>query len=159
NLAVITAAVLGDEDLGRALTRPMRELGPVMDSFGPMPIAGLARLHGDPEEPSAGATDYGMLDCLPEEAIDAAFAHVGAGVESPLLSFEIRHLGGALGRPAVGAGALPKLDAEFLAFTAGLAFTPEMELAVSGAARKLMTSLAPWSAGRAYLNFAERAVN
>ena len=48
-----------------------------------------------------------MLDCLPEEAIDAAFEHVGEGVDTPLLTFEIRHLGGALGRPGThlsGAG-------------------------------------------------------
>ena len=158
-LVVVSAAVVGPEDLGRALMRPMVDLGPVMDSFGPMPIAGLSRLHGDPEEPSPGTGDTTMLDCLTDETIDAALEHVGPGKETPLLMFELRHLGGALARPAAGGGALPKLEGEFIAFGVGMVMSPEMGVAVDNAARRLMTSLAPWSAGRSYLNFTERAIN
>jgi FAD/FMN-containing dehydrogenase len=158
-VVVVTAAVTGDDDLGRALMRPMADLGPIMDTFGPMPIAGLSRLHGDPEEPSAGVGEHKLLESLTDETIEAILEHVGPGKETPLLGFELRHLGGALGRAAAGSGALPKLDGQFIAFGVGLALSDEMAAAVEHAARRLMASLAPWSEGRMYLNFAERAIN
>lgn len=80
---------------------------------------------------------------------------VGPGVETSLHVVEIRHLGGALSREAPGAGAQPKIDAEYLFFGAGFAPTRELHELASRDARVLKEALAPWHAGYDYYNFVE----
>ena len=105
----------------------------------------------------AGAGDGGFLAALPPDAIDTILALVGPGVDTSLQSVEIRHLGGALGREARGAGAQPKVDAEYLFVGGGLAPTPELRSSASRDARVLKEALAPWHAGYDYYNFVETA--
>jgi len=159
HMMVISAAFIGSGEAGAALLQPLRELEPEMDMFGPMPVEGLMRLHGDPEEPSSHATDHALIDELPDEAIDALVDAHGAGRGSPLMIVEIRQLGGALGRVPEGAGALEKIDAKFLAFTGGMIIDPDQAQVIERAAREAMALLAPYSRGRTYLNFAERVTN
>ena len=73
-----------------------------------------------------------MLGGLPEGAVDAFLEQAGPDAETSLLAAELRQLGGALGRPAEGAGALTHLDAAFVAF--GVAMAPSVE-AASGQGR------------------------
>src|SRR5262249_40229894 len=82
-------------------------------------------------------------------------AHVGPGAPSPLQHVEIRHLGGALARDAPGAGAQPRIDAQYVIFAASI--TPTADLAAAGRAqaRALKEALAPWHAGYDYYNFVE----
>jgi hypothetical protein len=124
-----------------------------------MPIEGLMRLHGDPEEPMAFGSDHALVDELPDEAIDELVEKAGAGTGSPLMIVEIRQMGGAMGRAPEGAGALDRVDGKFLAFTGGLHMAPGDVERVAGAAREAMAALAPYSRGRTYLNFAERVTN
>ena len=60
----------------------------------------------DPENPVPGVGEGGPVSELPDEAIDAFVGVAGPDSGSPLLLSELRHLGGALGRPAESAGAL-----------------------------------------------------
>ena len=159
HMFVFSAAHVGDPDVGARLVEPLRELGPEMDMFGPMPLEGLMRLHGDPEGGVAAASDHALIDDLPDVAIDEIVEMTGAGSGSPLMIVEFRQMGGALGRPAEDAGALDRVDARYVAFTAGMAETPEMERTVARAARDAMGTLAPWNRGRTYLNFSERVTN
>jgi FAD/FMN-containing dehydrogenase len=159
HMMVVSAAFLGSAEAGAELLQPLRELGPEMDMFGPMPPEGLMRLHGDPEEPSAFASDHALIDELPDEAIDALVAQAGAGSESPLMIVELRQLGGALGRTPEGAGALDRIEGKFLAFTGALTIEPGSFEPAACAAREAMALLAPYSHGRTYLNFAERVTN
>jgi FAD/FMN-containing dehydrogenase len=159
HMMVISAAFLGSAEAGAELLQPLRDLAPEMDMFGPMPQEGLMRLHGDPEAPSAFASDHALIDELPDEAIDALVDKAGAGTGSPLMIVEIRQMGGALGRVPEGAGALGKIDGKFLAFTGGLAMEPEQFAPVARAAREAMALLAPYSRGRTYLNFSEKVTN
>src|SRR3954449_7126427 len=159
HMMVLSAAFVGSAEGGAEVLQPLRDLGPEMDMFGPMPIEGLMRLHGDPEEPMAFSSDHAMIDALPDEAIDTIVAQAGAGTGSPLLMVEIRQMGGAMGRVPEGAGALDRIDGRFLAFTGGLHMAPGDPDRVAGAARDLMAALAPYSHGRTYLNFAERVTN
>ena len=60
-LLTIDGAFIGGEEEGDALIAPLRAIGePIMDSFAPMPTAGLSRIHMDPEKPGPGrsATGY-----------------------------------------------------------------------------------------------------
>ena len=72
---------------------------------------------------------------------------------------ELRQLGGALARPAAGGGAVSHLDGQFLAFGTGMVFNPEMALRVGADVTAFTGSLAPWTGGRTYLNFAEDTVD
>ena len=97
-----------------------------------------------------------LLGDLPAEAIDALVATAGAGSGSPLLSVEVRHLGGALGRMQPGHGALATIEAGFAMFAVGISMTPEMGAAMRAHIEVVHAALAPWDAGRDYLNFTER---
>jgi hypothetical protein len=158
-IAVINAAYLGDEDEGKRIFAPLRELAPDTDLFGMMPPVGLSGLHGDPEEPVPAASDTLLLDALPPEAIDTVMAAAGPGSNSTLLMAELRHLGGAVGRAEAGHGALARIDGEYLLFAVGMAADAEMGAAVQRDATALVDAMARFGSGHRYLNFTEHRVD
>ena len=124
-----------------------------------VPPAGLAELHMDPPDPLPYTGEGMMLAELPARAIDAFVAAAGPGSGSPLVSAEIRHLGGALFRSGERHGALDTFDAEFLTFGRGLAFDDEMLAGELRLLRLLRRALAPYDSGRQYLNFTADATD
>jgi hypothetical protein len=56
----------------------------------------------DPSQPVPDEGDGAFLADLPAAAIDALLAVAGPDAETPPDSVEVRHLGGALARPAPG---------------------------------------------------------
>jgi hypothetical protein len=158
-LCVVDGAVLDTDERAAGLLAGLRAPRPALDTFAPDPPRPLVRLHMDPEGGAPAVSDSAMLGGLPEGAVDAFREQAGPDAETSLLAAELRQLGGALGRPAEGAGALTHLDAAFVAF--GVAMAPSVEAAVRGQedASALTGALAPWDNGRAYLNFAERPVD
>jgi hypothetical protein len=156
SFVVVEATYLGDEESGRELLRPLRELGPAIDTFATIPVQHLSKLHMDPEHPVAGFGDGLQLADFPEEAIDAMVAAAGADSGSPLLSVEVRHLGGALARKQPGHGALASLEGNFLLFAVGMAMTAEQGAAVRARIELVQSALERWDSGRIYLNFAEK---
>ena len=159
DLVVVEAAYLGEEERGRELLAPLRELNPEMDTFATVPALALTRLHQDPEGPTPGAGDGGMFDRLTPEAIDAYLEVTGPGSDSPLISAEIRQLGGALGTPAPGGGALSYLDGGFVNYSVGIAPTPEAAAAAAARAALAKETLGRYGRGRSYANFAEHATD
>lgn len=158
-LAAIDGAVLDTDEGAEALLADLRALRPEIDTFGRMPAAGLLRLHMDPEGPTPGVSDTAMLAGLPEAAIDAFLAEVGHGSQTTLLASELRQLGGALGRPHPGGGALDRLDGQFALFGVAIAATPELGAQGHADAVRLTQALESFSNGRHYLNFAENPVD
>lgn len=156
SFVVVEATSLLEEAATDELLRPLRALGPAIDTFATIPVERLSSLHMDPEHPVPGASDGMLLREFPEEAIDAIVAVAGAGSGSPLLSVEVRHLGGALGRTRTGHGSLATIEAGFAMFAVGIAMTPELGAAVRAHVEIVQAALAFWDAGRDYLNFTER---
>jgi FAD binding domain/Berberine and berberine like len=154
----VEAFYLGTEAEGAALVAPIRALGPEIDTVATIPAAALQHVHMDPEQPVPGLGDGMLLDDLPAAGIDALVAAAGPDSGSPLLSVEVRQLGGAIGTPAAGGGALSHLDAEFALFGVGIAMSPEMGAAVAAHVEVIHEALAPWQAETAYVNFAERDI-
>jgi hypothetical protein len=153
-LLTIDGAFAGGKAEGEALFAPLRALGePIMDTFAQMPTAGLSHIHMDPEQPVPGLGDGMLIGKLTDEAIDAWVAASGPGSGSPLLLSELRHLGGAAGRPAENAGALSHLDAGM--YSVGMPMTPELGEAIPRHLNALEEAMRPWAAG-VYFNFAER---
>ena len=145
----MTGAFIGDPAEGEQLMRPLREIdGAVWDTWGVQPAAELRHLAMDPEEPVPGVGDHVLLDELTPEAVDALVGVAGAGSGSPLIGVQVRQLGGALGRDADGAGALPRIDAEHGVFGVGAAFDPAARAPLSrDHLDRLQSELAPYSTG------------
>lgn len=159
DLVVVEAAYAGDEASGRKLLSPLRELQPELDTVEIVPAAALARLHQDPEGASPGVGNGGLVDGLPPDAVGAVGAVAGPGSDSPLVSLEFRQLGGALGRPAPGGGALSHLEGAFAWFGVGVPMGEGSGEAISEHVGAVQDALAPWSSGRAYTNFSEKRVD
>ena len=149
------AACLDDADTGRELLGPLRRLGPELDTFATIPPPALARLHMDPEQPVSNQADGAFLSDLPEAAIDSLVAVAGPDADTPLLSVEVRHLGGALARPVPRGGAQPDLGAGYAVFAVGITPTPELIGVVRSHTQAIKDALSPWHASYDYYNFKE----
>jgi FAD/FMN-containing dehydrogenase len=153
--AIVEAVYVGDEAAGAALLEPLRRLGPAIDTFAMVPPAGIAELHMDPPHPTPYVGEGFMLGDLDHAAIDRFVAVAGPDSGSPLVSAEIRHLGGALQRPAVGHGALATLDAEFITFSVGILADAALMPAFRAQLDTIAAAFAACTNGREYLNFTE----
>ncbi len=155
SFVVVEAAYIGDEADGAALVAPLRALEPEIDTFATIPATALSKLHMDPEHPVPGAGDGIALQSVTRETVAALVEAAGAESGAPLLSVEIRHLGGALGRSGPGHGALDAMEAEFLSFAVGMAPNEQAKAAVRDAVRSVQSALEPWEARHMYLNFSD----
>jgi hypothetical protein len=88
----------------------------------------------DPPKPVPGIGDGMLLDQLPDEAIEA----IVETAVPPLITLEIRQLGGPMALPSAGHGAVGSLDARYAVFAAGLAMTDEIGAAVGAAASPVL---------------------
>jgi FAD/FMN-containing dehydrogenase len=154
-LALVEAACLGDAGAGAALIAPLRRLGPELDTFATIPAPALQQLHMDPGQPVPAQGNGALLTGFPPAAIDALTTLAGPDADTPLATIEVRHLGGALARPAPDGGAQPSIDAPYGMYAGGFTPTPELAAAVRGHAQAVKDALAPWHAGYDYYNFAE----
>jgi Berberine and berberine like len=85
-------------------------------------------------------------------------ATAGPDSDSPLLSVEIRHCGGAMAAGTDG-GAQSGIDAGYMVFGVGLTPTPEIADAVRSHVRVVLDTLAPWRAEFDYYNLREMAAD
>jgi hypothetical protein len=159
DLVAIGACYLGPEAEGAELVAPVRGLAePVMDTYAAMPPSGLVRIAMDPEEPVPALVDGALVRELDESTVDAFVEVAGPGSGSPLLTAQLRQLGGALSRPAEGAGALSHVDAAFMFSGVGMVMAPEMAGAIGAHVNRINEALGEWLARGVLLNFAERPV-
>jgi FAD/FMN-containing dehydrogenase len=156
SFAVVEATSLFGRDTTDELLRPLRELGPAIDTFATMPVQELKHVHMDPKHPVSGFGDSLLLADLTDAAIDALVRVAAAGSGSPLISVELRHMGGALGRKSPGAGALAAIDGSFLMFAVGATPNTEMSAVVKAHVEVVQAALAPWDSGRMHLNLAQK---
>jgi FAD/FMN-containing dehydrogenase len=152
SFVVVEAIWSGEPGEGERLLEPLRGLGPVMDTITTIPIEELSRLHMDPEGPAPGTGDGGMLEDVDGHLIDLFVEHV---VGTPILSAEIRHLGGAVARRSLQHGAVDVFEAPYIMYAVGIAPTPEAREVVDGAVGRLRHMLEPWEGEHTYMNFAE----
>ena len=153
-LAVVDVAWAGDLEEGKRAVDPLRELGPVMDTFQPMPPAGLAAVHNDPEDPLPFMGRSTLLSGLPDDALEAMMAIAGPDVDTPLLTprgaaarrgARPATRGRRRGRPPGGA---------VHGVRAGRADGPARRgRGRRGRARRRRAGARPWSSGRRFLNF------
>ena len=152
SFVVVEAIWSGPQEEGVKWVAPLRALGPVLDTVSTISMPALSSLHMDPEHPVPGVGEGGLLDAFDNDAIEAA---VAGTVGAPLLSMEVRHLGGAVGRPRPHHGAVGSFEAPYAWFAVGIAPTAEAQSAVHATAQGLRARLEPWEAPHTYLNFSQ----
>lgn len=140
---------------GESAFAPLRELGPFMDTLGPMPPSRLGELHNDPEDPIPSVDTAAMVGELPDEALDALDDAARPRSDSPLVFTELRHAGGAFARPAPGGGAVDHLEGQFLLHALGVPMGPAAAALPEGLER-VRSALAPWIAPSLLPNFVTR---
>jgi hypothetical protein len=155
SFVVVEAYHVGDPAQADALLAPLRALGPMDDTIAEVPMPALSHLHMDPEQPVPAFADGLMVSQLSAEALDDLVAVAGGDAELPLLTVELRHLGGELGRPRPQNGALSSIQAQYALLAGGMTPAPELESAVRAQVEAVKDALRPWASRHMYLNFAE----
>jgi hypothetical protein len=144
---------LGSAAEGEQLFAPMRALAtPVLDTVAEMPYTSIGIVHMDPPEPIPYWDRTMMFADFPEEAVDKLVALTGPRSECPLISVEIRQLGGAMDSEPAVPNAVPTRGLPFVMFAFGVG-GPDEEALMRGYLAKLIEGLEPWAAGRMMVNF------
>jgi FAD/FMN-containing dehydrogenase len=112
----------------------------------------------DPPVPTPSVSGHALLGPLDDAAVDALLATVGPGTSSALLFAELRHIGGAVARPAPDA-ALSHLPGLYTLFGAAVAPTPAAAEAGRASAAELVEAMAPWSETTRVLTLTETLVD
>jgi FAD/FMN-containing dehydrogenase len=152
SFTVVYGAFLGSEADGRALLRPVRELGPAMDTFAMVPPAALGEMAMDPPDPLPFRITAALLDDLPRDGVDELVSAVGPGSGSPLAMVELRQLGGALARHTPGAGARATLPGTLSLVALGVPEDETSDEAVRSYLGSLDRAVRPYRVGD-YANF------
>jgi hypothetical protein len=155
SFAIVEVYYLGDPALADELLAPLRALGPINDTIATVQMPALTHLHMDPEQPVPAAGDGLMVDHLSADALDAFVEVAGAHAQFPLVSVELRHLGGELRRKRPEHGALDSIDADYAMGAVGMVPAPELDAPVRTQVQAVKAALAPWAAKHMYLGFAE----
>ncbi|UVI36592.1 FAD-binding oxidoreductase [Brevibacterium spongiae] len=119
-MVAIDSTYLGDKEEARELMRPLDALPtPLSDSRAAMSVAELGSITAEPTDPGVGSSRAELLTSLDDGALDAL---LGSPID-PLLSVQVRHLGGALAQPTDNPhGAL---DEPYSVYMFGLPVTEE----------------------------------
>jgi hypothetical protein len=141
SFVIVEAYHIGDPAQADELLAPLRALGPVNDTIQTVPMPALSHLHMDPEHPVPAAGDGLMITELPAKAVDAFVEVAGDAARFPLLTVELRHLGGALGRSHPAHGALSSIEAQYSMYAAGMVPAPELQAPVRA---QVLARSSPW---------------
>ncbi|MBO8186347.1 FAD-binding oxidoreductase [Streptomyces spirodelae] len=147
-LVAVDATYLGHPAEGRALLRPLGDLGtPTSDSRATIPIAELGAITAEPTDPGPGLARGELLTELTDVTAKALLAEP---IE-PLLTVQLRHLGGALAGPSDSPQG--PLTEPFALYLFGVPATPDTATAIRARQDELRTALAPQLSGRKPLTY------
>lgn len=154
SVVAIKACAVDNLEEGEALIAPMRDLGtPVMDTFGVMPYTAIDAISMDPVDPMPIMATTMVLRSLDDATIDALLAAAGPEVSSTLLMLDIRDLRpapnsetGTLSDPRAHLNGLPL-------YAAAVPMSEDMGAGIAMEMATLRETLAPFTTGRAALNF------
>ena len=140
---------------GERLVAPLRALAPaLMDTVGELPTSMMGLIHSDPTDPLPAWDRGGLLNSIDQDFATALLAEVGAGVESPLLITEVRHLGGATVKDVAGGSAVSGRTAGFTFYAIGVPDPSLFDAVLPAAADRLSSAISPWFSSESNPNFA-----
>ncbi|WP_054813918.1 FAD-binding oxidoreductase [Nocardia arizonensis] len=159
DVVVIDGAILSDDETAADLLAPLRALAPEIDTFARIPASGLLSVHMDPPNPSPAVGDHSVLGELDDAAVAAFLDQVGDGTAAGLMFAELRHMGGALSRPAADGGALSHIPGDYGLLCVAIAPSPAAAVAGRAAAFAVVRAMSPWSRPNLVPTFAENRVD
>lgn len=154
----VEVAIQGDEGDAVDLLRPLRALGPEIDMVALMPSALLGLVHNDPPDPAPAIGVSVVLGELSPEAIEAFLGAALQAAAAPLLSVELRHLGGALVKRTGPGQARRGIDGQGIVYAVGIVPVPEAAAPVAAAGRAVLEALGPHASGDLFKNFEDEPV-
>ncbi|MEU5877530.1 FAD-binding protein [Spirillospora sp. NPDC047279] len=144
-LVAVDATFLGSAAEGAALLRPFDKVeGVLNDGRRTLPVAELGTITAEPTDPAPGLSRAELLTELNDEV-------AGTLLENPidpLLSVQVRHLGGALARPDGNAGASGRIAEPYLLYLFGIPAGPERAAAVAAKQTEIANSVSRFTSGR-----------
>ncbi|HUE25749.1 MAG TPA: FAD-binding protein, partial [Solirubrobacteraceae bacterium] len=153
SFAAVLAAFLGDEANGRKLLSPVRQLGPVLDTFETVAPVALSALAMDPPDPLPYLSAHRLLDEIPAPAIDNVVAFARRSSQLGIVQF--RHMGGALASAPWRAGARATVPGSVAMFALGIAPDEDSAATVTSSLQVVETILSPHRVGQ-YPSFVEQ---
>ncbi|MFE3055488.1 FAD-binding oxidoreductase [Nocardia sp. NPDC059239] len=143
----VDLAYLGDPEQGRTLVSALDRIGGALtDTRAALSVADLGDITQEPVDPSPAITRGELLDDLSPAAEKIILGESLA----PLVSLQVRHLGGALARPA--AGARGALSDRYLVSTLGLGL-PHLREAVHARTNALVAEFGALVTGKKPFTF------
>jgi FAD/FMN-containing dehydrogenase len=135
-MVAVDVTYLGAEDEARELLAPLDRLPrPLSDSRQPRSVADLGSITAEPTDPGAGLSRAELLTDLTDVAVKALLAEP----ISPLLSVQLRHLGGAFAQSSDSPHG--PLTEPFALYLFGIPADPATAAAVTGRQRALAEAL------------------
>ncbi|AWW37582.1 MULTISPECIES: FAD-binding oxidoreductase [Streptomyces] len=110
-IARVAVALRGSREEADRLVAPLRRVAPpIEDTLAPMPFAEYERVHAEPDNPGPYIGENLLVDALDTTALENL-----ARLDGPtMVIVNIRHLGGALARPATVPDTVQGRDARYL---------------------------------------------
>ncbi|MDX6239812.1 MAG: hypothetical protein QOG10_4627 [Kribbellaceae bacterium] len=143
-MVTLDLAYLGEAAQGEDLLARLDKIeGPISDSRGVVPVAELGDITAEPTDPAPTITRAELLTGLDTDAVELLLAKP---VE-PLISMQIRHLGGALSEPGGGAGASGAVAEPYLLGLLGLGL-PHVADATRAKQAEVVADLEAYISGR-----------
>jgi hypothetical protein len=137
-----------------ALLAPLRALpAPLLDTTDDVAIAELGAILAEPTDPMPDMHIGELLTDFDEGALARLLAVAGPDADSSLMIVQLRHLGGALSRPAGGSGACGTLEERFALMALGVPVSPETAAAIDAELTALRAALRPQLSGRVPFTF------
>ncbi|RZB16727.1 FAD-binding oxidoreductase [Streptomyces sp. F001] len=110
-IARVAVALRGTEEDAERLVAPLRKVAqPIEDTLAPMPFAEYPRVHAEPDNPGPFIGENLLVDALDVTALENLARLTGP----TMVIMNIRHLGGALARPAAVPDTVQGRDAQYL---------------------------------------------
>jgi FAD/FMN-containing dehydrogenase len=152
--ASVAMAYLGEAGDAEHWLAPLREVpGLVHDLMGPVPLAELARISGEPTDPAPNLDTSTLLERLDDDTIDRLVDAVGAASGSSLAVFQVRHLGAAFTVGSTLEGAAGRIDQPYQVYALGFPVLPDLVDPIRAALRRVEEAVAPASSGTTTANF------
>ncbi|WP_214107260.1 FAD-binding oxidoreductase [Acrocarpospora catenulata] len=149
-MVAVDAAYLGEAGEGRELLSPLDKIDDsIADSRGELPLANLLGISAEPTDPTKGAGQAELLSRLDDKVAETLLAKP----IDPLVSVQLRQLGGAMAEESPGGSAAGRLVDPFLLCVTGSPTTPEVTKGLMARKAELIQELGPYVSGRKPYNF------
>ncbi|RZS79005.1 FAD/FMN-containing dehydrogenase [Motilibacter rhizosphaerae] len=150
----VEATFLGSSEDAEELLAPLRTLPAVVfDSMGTVPLERLGDILQEPLDPMPTQEVSWLLEDLDVATIDRLVDVAGAGVQTPVLLVQLRHLGGALSRGSVEDGPNGAVPEQYQVFCLGVPVSPEVVAGIAATSAQVTEAVAPVATGRTFFTF------